>query len=182
MKISLVLLLIFCVGLAHAAVYQFAPEKGSVSFTAKGKPALISIKGKGEGVKGDLIEKDGLISGSLVFPLGSLKTGIGMRDDHMKEKYLHVDKHPQATLKLEKLKAPKDLNSKMPFKGMLNLHGVDQAVEGEVSLQSQKGLEKLEAKFKIKLSQFQIEIPSYKGITVAEEVEIFVDSPFVRTE
>lgn len=167
---------------AQAAIYKLSPDKGQVTFLAKGKPALISIKGEGEGATASLKEKDQLLSGEVSFQLKSLKTGIELRDDHLKNKYLEVDKYPTATLKISDLKLPENLKDGFPFKGTLNLHGVDQPVEGNASVTTDSKSQKISADFKLKLSQFKIEIPSFKGITVAEEVQIKVEAPVVREE
>lgn len=166
----------------QAAVYKLASDKGQISFLAKGKPALISIKGEGEGATAVIKEKDQTLSGEFSFQLRTLKTGIELRDDHLKTKYLEVDKYPTATLKISNLQMPEKLKDGFAFKGILNLHGVDQSVEGIASIAGESKEQKLSADFKIKLSQFKIEIPSFKGITVAEEVQIKIEAPIVREE
>lgn len=175
--------LILACGLnAEASIYKIPPDKGQITFLAKGKPALISIKGEGEGAMAVLKEKDQILSGEFSFQLKSLKTGIELRDDHLKNKYLEVDKYPMATLKISELKLPENLDVRFPFKGILNLHGVDQPIEGNASVTSDSKLQKISAEFKIKLSQFKIEIPSFQGITVAEEVQIKVEAPVTKEE
>lgn len=166
----------------QAATHKLSPDKGRITFLAKGKPALISIKGEGEGAKATLKEKDQMLSGDISFQLKSLKTGIELRDDHLKNKYLEVDKYPTATLKISDLKLPSNLENGFTFKGTLNLHGVDQPVEGNASVVADSNSHKLSSDFKIKLSQFKIEIPSFKGITVAEEVLVKVEVPVIREE
>ena len=78
MKHLLQFILVFSLTpLASAAVkYDFSPQSGKVAFKTKGWPSLITIKGEGEGVTGQLMEDSGKISGDLVFNLGTLKTGI----------------------------------------------------------------------------------------------------------
>ncbi len=167
---------------AQAAIYKLSPDSGKVTFLAKGKPALISIKGEGEGATAALKEKDQMLNGEVSFQLKSLKTGIELRDDHLKNKYLEVEKHPTATLKISDLKLPENLKDGFPFKGILSLHGIDQPIEGIASVAADSKSQKISADFKIKLSQFKIEIPSFKGITVAEEVQVKVEAPVTREE
>ncbi len=176
-------ILIFAIGLtAQAALYKLSPDSGKVTFLAKGKPALISIKGEGEGATAALKEKDQMLNGEISFLLKSLKTGIDLRDDHLKSKYLEVDKYPTATLKITDLRLPSNLKDGFPFKGTLNLHGVNQPVDGNATVTADSKSQKISADFNIKLSQFKIEIPSFKGITVAEEVQVKVEAPVTREE
>lgn len=162
--------------------YSFLPEKGKVSFLAKGKPALISIRGEGTGPQGTLQEKNSQLSGDLIFDLTSLKTGIELRDDHLKNKYLEVEKHPKAKLSITDLQLPENRSGKISFTGELEIRAVRQKVEGSVSLIPSGNLTEVEAEFTIQLSRFQIPIPGYQGITVAEEVRIQVKSQVSRQD
>lgn len=167
---------------SDAAVYRFIPSKGRVSFLAKGKPALISINGIGEGVSGDLNEeKSGHLSGDISFDLKQLKTGIDLRDQHMQNKYLEVDKYPKALLKIVNLELPKS-GVKFVFEGILSLHGVAQTVKGEATFKTDGAVKSILAEFPIKLSQFKIDIPSFKGITVAEDVLVKIETPVIQSE
>ncbi|NJL23879.1 MAG: YceI family protein [Calothrix sp. SM1_5_4] len=161
---------------SHAATYRFNPDKGDVSFLAKGKPALISIKGSGEGLSGQLTERAGKLSGVIQFELKKLKTGIELRDQHLKDKYLEVAKHPQAELKIDEINAPKP-GEKFAFEGTLSLHGASQTVRGEAKFTANGNVSTVSAEFPIKLSQFGIPVPSFQGITVAEDVTVKVDAP-----
>ena len=143
----------------------------NVFFVARGTPKAIRIEGKPV-VPNCLISVDKLIiSGTFEVDLNELKTGIQTRDDHMKTKYLEVQKYPKAVLTLE----PLTINSKTkdtPFTGMLSLHGVQKKVSGTTNMQLVQLKLSGDAKTQIKLSDFAITIPSFAGITVAEDVNI----------
>jgi len=160
---------------ALGAGLEFTPSQGKITFLAKGRPALISIKGEGEGAKGVLREEGGLLQGELSFLLSTLKTGIELRDQHMKTKYLETEKFPETVLTIKGLPKP-PVGSPTPFEGSLRLHGVDSAVKGVVTLSEAAAEKILKAEFTVKLSQFKIEIPSFKGITVAEDVTVQVET------
>lgn len=166
--------------IAQASVYNFHSDKGVVQFVAKGRPALISIKGTGDGATGSLSEMNGTISGEIQFHLKSLKTGIDLRDSHLKDKYLEVGKFPIATVKIRDFAIPNQPNESHRFIGILNLHGMDRPIEGEAVVSGESRI--VSANFKIKLSDFNIEIPSFQGITVAEEVEIKVEASVMKME
>ena len=52
----------------------------------------------------------------ITVPLANLSTGIGLRDHHMKEKYLEVQKYPSATLTIARsaLKFPRRASRLLP--------------------------------------------------------------------
>ncbi|HEY1079125.1 MAG TPA: YceI family protein [Bdellovibrio sp.] len=150
---------------------------GKLEFLAIGKPAMIRIKGEGPAPTGEVTVKDGKASGEFKLALNSLNTGIEMRDSHMKEKYLETAKHPEAVLKISDLEI-KDIKSgkDTPFTGTLNLHGVEKPVSGTFTNEGTATEQKVKATFKVKISDHTIEIPSYAGIKVADEVEVKIEA------
>lgn len=159
-------------------VIKSQPEHGQVEFEAIGKPSMLKIKGFGEGAVADLNVAGQTVNGSIQFNTNSLKTGIDLRDEHMKTKYLHTKDYPQALLKLKDFKLPDAWSVKspaveeMPFVGLLSLHGVEKEVKGIFSI----GSEKLngQARFEIKLSDYNVDIPQYLGVKVADIVKVAV--------
>src|SRR4051812_34300287 len=79
---------------------------GTVEFNATGRPSALVINGKGAAPKGKVAVNGTSVTGSANFDLTSLDTGINLRNDHMKNKYLEVSKYPQATLTIQKLTLP----------------------------------------------------------------------------
>ncbi len=154
-----------------AATYEIKKSPEHVSFIAKGKPSFISIKGVGEGLSGSVVREGDIVSGELIFNLDTLSTGIDLRDDHLKNTYLQVKEHPQAKLTLSE-GLTKINDEEVNFKGRLLLHGVEREVSGVGTLSDQE----LMAEFAINLSDFNIAIPSFQGITVAEKVTIKVNT------
>lgn len=68
---------------------------------------------------------------TVTVPLANLDTGVALRNQHMREKYLEVGKFPNATLKVARanLKFPADgATSEADAQGTLNIHGTDKAV------------------------------------------------------
>jgi polyisoprenoid-binding protein YceI len=164
--------------LLHA---DFTSSSGAVEFRATGHPSALHVTGKGVGATGSLnIQPDGrTVSGHLVFDLRTLDTGISLRDEHMKEKYLEASKYPEADLDLKDLKLPESISSltpvTVPFQGVLTLHGTKKPVSGSVDLKTiSPGVILSVASFAIKLPDFGIEIPKYMGITIAEDVQLTV--------
>ncbi|HEX7674044.1 MAG TPA: YceI family protein [Bdellovibrio sp.] len=148
-------------------------EKSHLEFLAIGRPAMIRIKGEAKGPHGNVDLNDGKVTGKFTLKLDDLSTGIDMRDRHMKEKYLETQKAPVAELSIDNLSL-KNLNkvSDVPFEGTLNLHNVSKKVSGIVSMETEGSNKQVDANFKLHLSDFGISIPSYAGLTVADEVQV----------
>jgi polyisoprenoid-binding protein YceI len=155
--------------------YQVNPNESEVTFTAIGKPGFLRINGKGAKIEGTAKVEGNKTTGVFETKLDSLVTGMDLRDQHMKETYLETKKFPVAKLtwsvNLTKLKSG---SNELPFTGTLNLHGVDRPVSGTALVESAADGSKIEgeAEFKIKLTEYKIQIPSYLGVVVAEDVDV----------
>lgn len=164
-------------GVSYAAPIKLEAKGGSVETLAIGKPSFIKIRGEGSAPKGSVVVNDQLAKGEFEFDVSSIDTGITLRNEHMRDNYLHVKKYPKAKLEIADLKLEKDWAmdksqiSNRDFKGKLTLHGETRDVSGQFSLGAKRDLE---AKFKIKLSDYKIDIPEYMGVKVADEVEVKV--------
>src|SRR5262249_10318429 len=106
-----VCLSIFGVGLLTGAVsvdtvvLNLKKESGHVAFTAHGHPGALKIEGKGDGPEGTL-SIGPTLTGGFQFNLQSIDTGIGLRTQHTKNKYLEVSKFSTATLSIEPITTP----------------------------------------------------------------------------
>ncbi len=152
--------------------------QGAVSFRAIGKPAFLKIDGKGEGPEGILLIDNKTMSGEMKFSLNSLTTGIDLRDEHMKDKYLNVKQNPMATLKFEKAtlsSSPLENNGSLAgpaIQAKLTLNKITKEVSTNWETEKSGNDIKVKSNFSIKLSDFNIEVPEYAGIKVADEVKI----------
>jgi hypothetical protein len=116
--------------------------------------------------------------GSLAVDLRTLDTGIGLRNEHLKN-YLEVDKgqgFDTATLSAIDLTglSPDAPEGKGSFTGLLTLHGVTQTVTGAVDVrQTGAGLH-VKASFPVALPLYSIRKPRYLGIGVKDTVQVEV--------
>ncbi len=156
--------------------------KGSaeVAFEAIGNPSALRIHGKTSEVEGSLTSALSAVTGQFTCDLSTLSTGIRMRDYHMTHRYLETDKFPKATLVLSSVGNLKSgsvvVAGTYPFQGQLEIHGVKKPVSGSLQLDAPKdGQAHFMASFKLKISDYGISIPSFAGITVANEVNLTVD-------
>ena len=124
------------------------------------------------------------LDGSLAVDLRTLDTGIGLRNDHLREKYLEVDKgagYDRAVLSDIDLKG---LNGDAPegkgsFTGLLMLHGVKKTVTGPVEVRKGDTGLRVRASFPLNLTDYNIAEPRYLGVGVRNTVQVTVT--FVAT-
>jgi polyisoprenoid-binding protein YceI len=182
MKYFLSVLIFLSVHVIHAAVQvKISKAAGHSSFLAIGNPSAIRIEGQGDAPEGELTvtEENKLvkISGEIKMNLKSYSTGIDLRDRHMKEKYFEVDKFEQAILKIENLEFEKTLlngevEKSIAFNGVLYFHGVSKPIQGDLFVKKLNTQIQVSSFFKIKLTDFNVNIPTFAGIKVADRIEI----------
>ncbi|MBK7889972.1 MAG: YceI family protein [Bdellovibrionales bacterium] len=66
----------------------------------------------------------------------------------------------------------KKIYSAVPFQGKLSLHGVEKPITGIAEVDTTKDSPSVSTEFKVLVSDFKIDIPTYLGIKVADEVTI----------
>jgi polyisoprenoid-binding protein YceI len=127
--------------------------------------------------------------GSFVVDLRTLDTGINLRNEHLREKYLEVDKAPgydKATLSEIELKGmnPDSPEGKGSFTGSLMLHGTKKTVSGPAEIRKAGSGLRVKASFPVNLSDFAIPEPRYLGVGVKNTVQVevtFTASPGAAT-
>jgi polyisoprenoid-binding protein YceI len=164
------------------------PDSTKIVFTAVGRPSALKIKGEGAKASGQLTALNEALTGEITTDLKDFQTGIALRDHHMKEKYLEVDKpgFSSAVLKIVSFSLPKGFFDKSSetqsdFTGKLRLHGVEKDVKGTASTKYRPESGDLSgtATFKVALADFGIDVPKFAGITVAQDVD--VEAEFLGT-
>jgi len=125
------------------------------------------------------------LDGTLAVDLRSLDTGISLRNDHLREKYLEVDKgsgFDKAVLSDITLNGFKgDLpEGKGSFSGSLTLHGVKKTVTGPVEVRKAGAGLRVKASFPVNLPDYNIAEPRYLGVGVKDTVQ--VDVTFTTTQ
>lgn len=165
----------------YAATLEIDPATSQANFLAIGRPSMMKIHGKDGKLQGklDFDKKENL--GEILVDLDSFDTGIQMRNQHMREKYLQTGtpSNKFAKLVIAKFALSSELikaggKTEAPFTGKLNLHGVDQDIAGTLITEIQGESFSGSSKFQIKLSDYKIDIPSYLGVKVAETVDVDV--------
>ena len=178
---KLVLAILLFVGsqsVSHASLIDVDQTTAKTSFVAVGKPAMLRIRGESEGITSKLNLENKLVNGDVNVQLAKFKTGIETRDEHMKKKYLEIEKFPEAVLHIKDFSVAElksGVKRELNFKANLSLHGVTKEVEVKSKLEAISDSKfKIQASASIKLSDFNIDIPSYAGIKVADSVDFEV--------
>lgn len=142
-----------------------------VGFLAIG-PAGLKINGHSRDLSAS--EKDGKLT--VVAPLTHLKTGISLRDRHLRG-YLETDKHPNATLTVQrsKLKIPADHNvAHGSAVGRFTMHGVTKPVTFRYLAKRTGSDYHVQGLTHIDIRDFGVEVPCYLGVCVHPDVKIKV--------
>ncbi|MBY0383565.1 YceI family protein [bacterium] len=163
------------VSFASGKTYKAEPTKGAVVFNATA--IGLKFQGKGEGPQGEVSLDSGVV-GTFKFKMETLDTGIGLRNQHMKEKYLEVAKYPNSELKIEDVSGFKQesADGKYEFKGVLTVHGVAKPVTGQVTVKKVAEVLQIKAEFDTKISYFSIPLPAYAGVALKDDVKVSVES------
>jgi polyisoprenoid-binding protein YceI len=115
------------------------------------------------------------LDGWLQVDLQSLETGIGLRDRHMKNNYLEVEKGADyASARLEEIRVDK-LAGKTTFRGVLTLHGARKEVTGTAEIKPTASGYRVDAAFPLRTAEFGIPDPTYLGVGVKDEVQVRVN-------
>ncbi len=120
------------------------------------------------------------VPGAVRVRLDSLDTGIGLRNTHLRETYLEIDRGEgfrEAVLTAVEFAEPflpGARNHETGFRGLLSLHGMERPIEGDVRLGRRDGRVRVEAGFPLSLAEFAIPPPRYLGVGVRDEIRITV--------
>lgn len=172
-------------GLATLAFVGFADAKltrttdaAKAHFHASG-PAGMAIDGNTP----DVTVNDDGTTVKVVVALGNLTTGVTLRDDHTRNKYIEVGKFPNATLSVARsaLKFPADgATTSGDAQGTMNIHGKDKTVTFHYTASKKGAAISVVGNAALDITDFGITVPSYLGVTVKKDIT--VDVSFVATD
>ena len=193
MKLRTTVFVLLAFGLAiasSAAVSQATSDTYRITTAAVAVMCPLTVGGSFEArtnaLVGDLAYADatGAINGVVQVDLGTLQTGISLRDRHMKEKYLEINRSDTLTkATLDEIRMERAEGMSIPFHGKLTLHGEQHTINGtaDVQVQRRDGGVRVRACFPISLSAFGIQPPRYLGVGVRDEVQVRVQFTAVST-
>jgi polyisoprenoid-binding protein YceI len=155
---------------------EYLTTKGQVTFLSKAP--LNEFEGKSSSLKGLVNLETNLLD--FFVDLNTLKTGIGLRDSHMRENYLETDKFPFAEFTGKLVQLPTlVMANKTPVKavGKFKIHGIERDIEvlGFLTL-IQNGKVELDTSFEILLSDYQIPLPKLVFYELAQEQKVTINA------
>jgi polyisoprenoid-binding protein YceI len=115
------------------------------------------------------------LEGALEVDLGTIDTGIALRNRHMRENYLEVqkgegfDKARLTDLRLTDADGPAFVG-RTGFTGTLLIHGVPRPISGTAEIRPEGTGVRVVADFPLSLSDFAIPPPEYLGVGVANRI------------
>ncbi len=159
---------VLVVGLLATLVAQakLAGSGGDVQFSASGPGGLKIV-----GTTKELAVKDDGTTVTVVVPLGNLDTGIGLRNKHMREKYLEVAKYPNAELTVPRA-ALKLAEGAGTAAGTMKIHGQSHPVTFAYSAKKSGSGYAVDGSVHLDMHDYGIEVPSYLGVTVKPEIDV----------
>jgi polyisoprenoid-binding protein YceI len=162
---------------AMAAVQKTGSS--DASFTGKG-PAGFKLEGKTQ----ELNLQDAGSTVKIIVPLANLKTGIDLRDQHMREKYLEVQKYPDAVLEVpwSAITLPEDGKSVSgKAQGKMTLHGKTKDVSFSYTVKRTGASYTASGSVPLNIKEFDIHVPNYLGVTVKPDIETQVAFGFTKS-
>ncbi len=154
-----------------AAAKLSTTGSSTAGFRASG-PGGINIDGKTSDLK---VADDGK-SVTITVGLGTLDTGMGLRDKHTKEA-LETDKFPTAELTVARseLKFPAaGAETSGDAKGKLKIHGQTKDVTFHYTAKLDGDTLAIKGSSKVDMTEFGIKTPSYLGVGVKPGIELNV--------
>jgi hypothetical protein len=102
-----------------------------------------------------------------------------LMQEHFHENYMETEKFPESKFVgniVEKIDYTKDQETPVTAKGRLSMHGVTKDIEVKGTLKIVGGVVTLDGKFKVKVADYGIKVPSLVVKNIAEEVEVKINS------
>jgi hypothetical protein len=160
-------------GAIHCYAQKYTTEKGQISFFSDASIEDIAAVNT---VVGSMFNAQ---SGDIVY-IVKIRDFIfpkALMREHFNEKYLESEKYPKATFqgRIDGFKANVQGPQKVRALGKLTIHGVtkDIDVPGTIEYAGNKLL--MKTKFMIRLSDYDIKIPTIVWKNIAEEIEVSID-------
>ena len=120
---------------------------------------------------------------SVKIPIADFVFDKKLMQEHFNENYLESEKYPNAGLEgkiMEVLNLEKDGVNMVTMKGILDLHGVKKEYTIPTEVMVKNGVAtNAKAKFKVKLVDHEIKIPTLVIAKIAEEIAIDADFDFL---
>ena len=176
MKLILSVILLFSAVLFAEEYHVNTSAENEVKFISDAP--IGDFEGVTDDIDGYLYYEDGdLTKNSKLYfevELNTLDTGIGLRNRHMRDNYLHTDKYPLTYFKGKIVKAEKTSENeyKVTAYGDIFIHGVKNPMKVDGTMTKNGDQYNIKTQFIVKLSDFNIEIPSIMFYKIDENMDL----------
>ena len=168
-------------GIASAAEYEIAGEKENlVKFISKAP--IEEFEGVTDSATGTVKWSgvDSLEKGEFSFriDLRTLDTGIGLRNQHMRDNYLETDTYPYAIYTGKVLEAEQrgeEGNYEVVAEGVFELHGVENTMTVSGVVEGTEDLYRISCAAELKLSDYNIKVPKLLVMKINEIIKLELD-------
>ena len=176
----MIIICLFLVSISITGEYQVDKEQENLVKFISDAP-MEDFEGITDKIDGYIFwEGDDLLNKSEMYfevDLNSLDTGIGLRNRHMRENYLHTDQFPftHFTGKLTTAEMVKEGEYSVTAEGTMFIHGVEKqlTVNGTI-LEVENGY-RIQAKFVAPLTEYNIEVPQLMFFKIDEDMQLELD-------
>ncbi len=154
----------------------YGTKKGQVTFYSEAP--LENIEARNNEAAGFIDTKTGEIAFSVL--IKSFKFEKALMEEHFNTSYMESDKYPKSTF-MGKIKNPEvvkwntDGTYRVTAEGTLNIHNVSKPLTTEATIVIKDGNVSSNAKFNVRVADFNIKVPSAVSRNIAETVEVTVD-------
>ena len=170
------LLIIVCAATTTFAQKKYTAEKTSIEFFSHAPM---------EDIKADNTKSSAIFNadnGDIAFsvPMKEFKFKKSLMQQHFNEKYVESEKYPKSTFqgKIVGYKADATGVQQVKAQGKLTIHGVTKDIDEPGTIETQGNKLLMKSKFKVKVADYDITIPSLVFQNIAEEVEVTIDFTF----
>lgn len=167
---------------AQSKTYEIKPDAKNVAeFHAE--DTYDSFDGRTNGVSGTIVAdpaKPAAATVQVSIDMGSLDTGVSLRNKEMRERYLETAKFPNATFKTVSVSGPATVVANQPadlsVTGDFTLHGVTKRMTIPVRVVLiPDGRLHTTSSFRVHMPDFGINVPHNLLVTVNDEVPVRLD-------
>jgi polyisoprenoid-binding protein YceI len=178
---NLIYIIIFLVAFnfANAQEYQVdKTKKNLVKFTSD--TPVESFDGVTNKIDGYIYMKsDNLKDAEIYFEvdLNSIDTGIGLRNRHMRDDYLHTDKYQFTNFK-GNITSVKDISQTefdVVVNGKMFIHGVTRDIKIDGKIYKVPNGYQLKSQFIVKLPDYNIKVPKFMFVRISEDIQLTLD-------
>ncbi len=174
-RLFIVCTLLICLQIGTAQIFKAKDGSTNITFFSSSPLEDITATNKGAIIVMNSATNDIQIRVSVI----NFKFKNALMEEHFNENYMETEKYPNAIFKgkiNEKIDLSKDGETKVTVTGKMEMHGVikDETYEGTITKSGNELV--IKTKFKVKLTDYNIKVPSLYVKNIAEVIDVDVNS------